>query len=125
MSGERLLPVEKQPYGVEIHMADGIFIKQMTVEKAYTIIPQHSHTYDHTSMIAKGSFRAWKNNVLLGDFTAPTGLLIEAGNKHLFQSLEDHSVIYCIHNVERTGKVEIMDEHTIIDGVLCPPAGGA
>jgi quercetin dioxygenase-like cupin family protein len=104
----------EQPYGVEIRMADGIFIKQITVPKAMTLVPQHSHTYDHTSMIAVGSFRVWKNGELLGDVTAPTGLMIEAGAKHAFLSLTDGATIYCIHNISRTGEMEIQEEHQIV-----------
>jgi hypothetical protein len=104
----------EQPYGVEIRMADDIFIKQITVPKAMTLIPQHSHVYDHTSMIAVGTFRVWKDGVLLGDFTAPTGLLIEARTKHAFLSLTDGATLYCIHNVSRTGEMDIQEEHQLV-----------
>lgn len=103
-----------QPYEVDIMMADGIFIKQITVPNAMTLIPQHAHVYDHTSMIAVGAFRVWKDGALLGDIHAPTGLLIEAGAKHAFLSLTDGATLYCIHNVSRTGEMEIQEEHQIV-----------
>ena len=46
------LPAEQQPYGVEIKMADGIFVKQMVLSRAGTMVPQHAHDYDHLSMLA-------------------------------------------------------------------------
>lgn len=109
-------PAEEQPHGVEIHMADDVFIKQMVIPRAGTFVPQHSHNYDHTSMLAVGSVRAWVDGVLKGDFQAPTGILIEAGTKHTFMALEDNTVLYCIHNVSRTGLIEIDEEHQIVEG---------
>lgn len=105
---------EEQPYGVEIRMADDVFIKQMAIPKAGTYVPQHSHAYDHTSMLAVGSVRVWEDEVLKGDFTAPTGLFIRAGTKHCFLSLEDNTVVYCIHNVSRGDLVEILEENHIL-----------
>lgn len=103
--------LDEQPVVVEIKMADGIFIKSHHVKKAWTWLPQHSHTYDHTSMIARGAVRVWKDGWLQGDFVAPKGILIEARAKHMFATLEDDTIIYCIHRIDRTGDVEIADEH--------------
>lgn len=104
----------EQPPNVEIHMADDIFIKQIYIAKAGTYIPQHSHKYAHTSMLATGSMRAWKDGVLVGDLTAPTGILIEAGTKHTFLSLVDNTTIYCIHNLSRSDVIEVLEEHQIV-----------
>jgi quercetin dioxygenase-like cupin family protein len=106
----------EQPHGVEIHMADGIFIKQMIVPKAGTYVPQHSHTWDHVSMLAVGSIRVWKDGVLDGDYTAPTGIMIKAGVEHTFLALVDQTILYCVHNIGRTGEVEIIKEHQIVPG---------
>lgn len=95
-----------QPPVVEIKMADGIFIKQMLIARAGTYIPQHVHKYDHTSMLAVGRVRIWKDGVFDGDYTAPTGILIAAGVAHMFMALVDGTIVYCIHNVSRTGDVE-------------------
>ncbi len=103
----------EQPYGVEIHTTDGVFIKQMTIPRAGTLVPQHVHSYSHASMLAVGSVRVWKDGVLAGDEKAPTAIEIAAGVAHLFQSLEDNTILYCIHNVSRTGKVDILREHQI------------
>jgi hypothetical protein len=102
-------PVEI-PEGIEIHTSDGVFIKQMCLPRAGIFIPQHSHTYDHHSMLATGSIRVWRDDKLVGDFKAPAGILIGAGTKHTFMSLEP-SVVYCIHNIERTGGVDVLEEH--------------
>ena len=76
---------------------DGLFIKQMFLKDSGTVIPQHAHAYDHTSMLAKGRIRAWADDELLGDFEAPYPLFIKAHIKHTFLSLENDTIIYCIH----------------------------
>lgn len=108
-----------QPPNVEIHTLDGMFVKQMYMIEAGTIIPQHSHAHPHLSMIAAGAVRLWRDEVLVGDFCAPHGVHIPAGTKHLFVSLVPHTVVYCIHNIDRTGAVEILEEHQVEGGTPC------
>jgi quercetin dioxygenase-like cupin family protein len=115
------LPPEEQPEGVELRMADGIFIKEMRIAKAGTLIPQHSHRYDHTSMVARGAVRVWQGEDELGEFKAPCGLFIKGGEKHLFLALEDETIVYCIHNLAHSGTVEILEEHDL--GELDLPGG--
>ena|SRR5579859_1629199 len=114
LAGRVLVRCAEQPPVVEIKMADGVFIKQMAIAKAGSFVPQHSHVYDHTSMVAVGSVRLWCDGELRGDFKAPTGILIPAHKKHLFQALEDGTVVYCIHRIDRTGEVDIFEEHHVV-----------
>jgi quercetin dioxygenase-like cupin family protein len=103
----------EQPPLWEHTMTDGVFIKQMYLKDAGTLVPQHSHAYDHTSMLARGRIRMWKDGEEIGDFSAPQPLFIEAKSKHAFMSLEPETLIYCIHNVSRRGFVQIHEEHQI------------
>lgn len=109
-----LVVAPEQPHGIELHMADDVFIKQMVIPRAGTYVPQHSHAYDHTSMLAKGSIRVWEDGQLTGDFVAPTGIMIKRGVKHTFLSLEDGTIVYCIHNLSRADVVEVLEEHHIL-----------
>jgi len=110
---------------VEFTIQDNIFIKQMLLKRIGTFVPQHSHSYEHASMLAYGSVRVWQNDELVGDFKAPVPINIPAGVKHTFMNLEPNTVVYCIHNIERTGVVDIHDHATKIEeaivkeGVLC------
>jgi len=88
---------------------DGVFIKQMYLKDAGTIIPQHSHAYDHTSMLARGRIRAWAGDELMGDFEAPQPIFIKARVKHTFLSLEPETLIYCIHRSQPI----VIEEHQI------------
>ena len=111
-----LKPAAKQPPDdVEFFTEDGVFIKQMYIAKAGTVIPQHSHKYDHTSMLATGSVRVWADGKLIGDRVAPIGIPIKAGVKHAFLSLEDKTIIYCVHRLHETAGVEILEEHNLVE----------
>jgi hypothetical protein len=109
---------------VEFAVADGIFIKQMHMDRAGTYVPQHSHKYDHTSMLATGSIRVWQNDICIGDFKAPIPIEIKAGVKHTFVSLEPNTTVWCIHRIDRTGDVEVDEYHervstNILGGESC------
>ena len=107
------LSVEDQPEILDFACADGILIKSMILRKIGTYVPQHSHKYDHTSFIAIGAVRLWCDAELIGDIHAPKPIEIKAHKKHLFMTLEDNTVILCIHNGYRSGEIEIHEEHQI------------
>lgn len=80
----------------DFYMADEVFIKQVILKRG-TGVQQHSHVYDHTSMVAMGTIRVMIGDEVLGDFKAPCGILIRARIMHKMIALED-SIFYCIHN---------------------------
>ena len=96
----------------EFFMNDGVFIMQHVFPKAGDTAPQHSHEYDHTSMLATGSLTVWCDGELVGDYIAPTGINILAGTKHLFKALEDNTTIYCVHNTHGMPR-ELLEETLI------------
>lgn len=106
---------DQPPDDREYFLADGVFIKQMYIKNTGTIIPQHSHRYDHTSMLATGSVRVWADGALVGDRVAPVGIFIKAGVKHMFQSLQDETIIYCVHRLHDTDEVEVFEPHQIVE----------
>jgi quercetin dioxygenase-like cupin family protein len=89
--------------GKEYIAADNVFIKEMFMAKAGTFVPQHSHKYDHTSYVASGSVLCEGK-----EFHAPCPIFIQAGKRHNFVSLEDNTLVLCIHNIVRNGAVEIV-----------------
>jgi quercetin dioxygenase-like cupin family protein len=76
-----------------------------------TYIPQHSHSYEHLSVVAAGSVRVWRDEVLLGDYTAPAGIVIAAEAKHMFLALEPNTAVLCVHRVDDDGEPVIHAEH--------------
>jgi quercetin dioxygenase-like cupin family protein len=98
-----------QPLQTNIRMCEGLFVKHC-IFAAGTYIPQHSHETPHLSVIATGAVRAWQDGELLGDFTAPAGIVIKARAKHLFLALTEATVL-CVHRVDDDGEVAIHEEH--------------
>ena len=94
--------------GWQITVCDDLFIKQMVLEEAGIEVPQHVHKYDHATLLTLGSVRVWRDDVLWGEFRAPQILEIEAGIRHRFVSITP-AVLYCIHNVHRTGELEMKE----------------
>ena len=105
--------LEQQPESWEFYGTDDIFIKQMPLAQAGMIVPQHSHTYDHYTMLATGSMRVIKDGVLVGDFWAPTAIFIERGCKHTLISLEPNTLAYCLHNLHGMATVGIESHHEL------------
>lgn len=92
---------------VEFYSSDGVFVKLMGMKHKNTIVIQHVHKYDHLSLLARGSVLLFKGEEEPVEYKAPEGIEITAGTLHKFMSLEDDTIVYCIHNVSRTGQVEI------------------
>lgn len=114
MGCNNLKRIDEQPVGgVEYSTADGVNIMQITVPLANTIIPQHSHEYDHTTLVTSGSVIVWAGDKNLGEYKAPNMVFIKANVKHAFKTLEDNTSLYCIHNISRTGEVEVKEENSL------------
>jgi hypothetical protein len=99
---------------VSISLADGMFVKHYRIKKVGTYLPQHSHTYDHSTLVCHGSVRAWVDGRYLGKFDAPSAITIKAHSKHLFEVMEPNTTLACIHRVDRTGEIEVDEEHQIV-----------
>lgn len=104
----------EQPDEVSITIADDIFIKHYRIKKAGTYLPQHSHKYDHGTLVCHGSVRVWVDGRFKGVFHAPSAINIPAGTKHIFEVLEDNTTLACIHNASRSGEIEVLEEHQIV-----------
>lgn len=91
-------PAERQPLG-EVHLYGGVFVKSMVTPDAGTVIPQHSHKYDHLSYLAAGAVEVWTDGEAMGVFEAPSAIRIPAGAKHTFKTLHPWTLILCIHSV--------------------------
>ncbi len=101
----------EQPITREYTKQDGIGIVQIEIQLAGTYVPQHSHEYAHATLVTSGGIRVWKDGELDQDYLAPTIIEVPARMKHTFMSLANNTVLYCIHNVSRTGYVEIHERY--------------
>ncbi len=94
------LEESEQPDSVEFSLSDNIFVKSGLFIRSGRIVPQHSHEYDHTTLVATGAVMAWCDDAYMGEFEAPCPIFIKAGCKHVFKTTKDNTLIYCIHNIE-------------------------
>lgn len=103
-------PIEQPPVWEFGDAVAGIFIKQMPLPEVGMAVPQHSHEYDHYTMLATGCLKVIKDGVEIGVFHAPKPIFIEARAKHLLISMEPNTLAYCIHRTDRMG---IIEEHKL------------
>lgn len=89
--------------------ADDIAIRQIVVPYKGMRVLQHSHAYDHITLLTNGAVRLFVEGEDAGVIAAPKPITIRAGTKHTFEALEDNTVLYCIHNVMRTGKIDVLE----------------
>jgi hypothetical protein len=89
-----------QPTEVDIRIVDGVFVKATHFRHAGMLVPQHAHEFSHLSYVASGAVNVFADGEPLGEFTAPTSIVIPALVKHLFEILADNTVVLCIHNAD-------------------------
>ena len=110
------IPHPIQPISTEIRLLDGIFCKSMCIAKAGTFVPQHSHAFDHISVLVRGRVRLKSGDSTDAlEYAAPDGILIKAGIKHLFESLVDDTIVLCVHDIGTADGVSIEAEHHLIE----------
>jgi len=85
---------------MEFADADGIWVRFYDLPRAGNAAPQHSHKHDHVSLLCRGSVRAYKDEMILGTFTAPAMITIPKGSKHMFIALTDDVLLACVHNMK-------------------------
>ena len=105
---------------VDFETADGIFIKTFRVPLAGTLIPQHSHLWDHTTLLATGAIEVWKGGTYDRQYLAPATIFIERGTKHTFKTLADATVLACIHNLHGEQAIAILAQHELTDEIDRP-----
>jgi hypothetical protein len=99
-----------------------LWVRQMHFQYKGDKNSPHEHTYDHITLIAKGSFRISVNDVAK-IFTAPHIVYIEKDKLHFIEALEDNSLACCLHAL-RTGvrEADILEPSMTFSGpVLIDP----
>jgi hypothetical protein len=89
----------------------GLYALSHEVKDVGTLLPQHSHTYDHLSAIMAGAVQVEADGVDPGVFTAPALVKIAARTRHTFTTLQPNTVICCLHAVAEGEGVDIHAEH--------------
>ena len=101
-----------------ISIVGNTWVKQMIFEYKGDAHPGHVHSFDHQTLLAKGSVEVWANGKPTV-FTAPTIIYIKAGIQHGMIAQEDGTVIYCIHPLRGGDQVgDIIDPACVPNGVM-------
>lgn len=79
----------------------GMCVRVMKLAKTGYMIPQHSHDFGHTTLIANGAVALWVDGKYEGDFVAPALKFIEPNKDHTYQALMDNCVLACISRQEK------------------------
>ena len=105
---------KRQPISSDVLIADEVWAKPFRVPDAHTILPQHAHAYSHVSVIVRGSVRVTVDGRLIGVRRAPDSIVIEAGKLHFFETLEDDTIILCVHDVASAEGPIIVAENNLV-----------
>jgi len=100
---------EHQPETVSLTIYGGILYKVWRVPDSNTLIPQHSHEYDHLTVVIKGLVQVWRDDKLAGEYRAPDIIKIPKHCKHRFLTLEPDCVFACVHQADTAEMVH--EEH--------------
>jgi quercetin dioxygenase-like cupin family protein len=101
-----------------ISVVGNTWVKQMIFEHKGNVHAGHSHSFDHQTLLAKGSVEVWANGKPTV-FIAPTIIYIKAGIQHGMIAKEDGTVIYCIHPLRNGDQVgDIIDPASVPNGVM-------
>lgn len=80
-----------------IEIVGGLYFRSVKLQKG-TVIPQHVHDYDHATFVGSGRARGWSNGYWLGDRGPGEAFLVAAYEEHVFQALEDNTLLACVHD---------------------------
>jgi dTDP-4-dehydrorhamnose 3,5-epimerase-like enzyme len=104
---------------IKISCLSNVYVRRMLFSKEGIVEVGHRHPYSHTSLVASGSIaiQVYNDNTqeLLDPvvYHAPSMVMIEKNIAHQITSLEDNTVVCCIH--------ALRDEtETIIDPEMIP-----
>ena len=75
-----------------------IFAKRILLPKKGDATIGHSHTFDHMTLVARGSVEISVLGKESKRYVQDEIILIEAGLHHSIIALEDNSALYCIHD---------------------------
>lgn len=109
--------MQEVPDGPEVAIGcvSNMWSKMMDFKKAGHTEYGHTHTFDHMTLLARGSLQVTVDGVA-SNFSAPHMIFIKAGKFHELTALEDDTLAYCIHAL-RDSNGDILDPAMIPKGV--------
>ena len=98
---------------IAISCVASVYVRQMHFVHAGDTEKGHAHTYDHQTLLARGSIRVSAQGKA-SSFNAPHILFIRKDVEHELEALEDDSLCYCIHALRNRDEAsDIIDPASI------------
>lgn len=88
--------VHTQPPPEFIDEVEGIGIRSTVLKKAMDCVGQHAHPHAHATLVGSGAVRLWVDGKFLGDFYRGQAIGVKAHHTHIFQALEDDTLLACL-----------------------------
>jgi len=82
----------------DFKIVDNVFVKMIPLKFIGDKVQGHAHTFDHITLLSVGSVRM-KHDRGEAIYTAPSLIVTPKGISHQFTSLEDFSLLCCIHAI--------------------------
>jgi len=80
----------------ELGFFGNIWVRQNLMNKAGDGVENHTHKFDHVSLLTTGKVLVEVEGYPSKEFTAPTFIVIRKEHKHRFTALEDNTNWYCV-----------------------------
>lgn len=108
---------------IKVMAVSNVYSRMMLFRKEGDIECGHKHTYDHTTIVSKGSvlieIHDDKGNLEASKiFKAPTMVYINKDKEHTLTALEDDTLCICVH------ALRLVDEEIIDPDFLIEPLSG-
>jgi len=81
-----------------ISIVSNVWIRQLEFEHAGDIKEEHTHPFDHQTLIAKGKFDVTVDGQTT-TFSAPQIVYVKKGLVHTFKCVSSDGLAYCIHPI--------------------------
>jgi quercetin dioxygenase-like cupin family protein len=101
---------------ISLGVVHNVWARQMHFLKAGDHETQHTHQFDHLTLLAKGSLEVTTNGEVTV-FTAPHMIFISKDSIHSMTALEDNTVAYCIHSLNGSDSTRYVDDLVSADMV--------
>ena len=104
---------------IKIIAISNVYCRMMKFENIGDVEEGHYHTYDHGTLVARGSLNVEmldENDQVTSSkvFVAPSFVFVQKDKKHRLTSLEEETLACCIHAIRDVDE-NIISPDTIID----------
>ncbi len=89
----------------QIAIADNVWVKMMFLPNKDDVVEGHAHVFDHITLLARGSVKM-EHDFGSKEYKAPFLIITPKGIQHKFTSLEDKTILCCIHAIREGDEVD-------------------